>query len=476
MKNLISFLVVTFFILLNKETNLCNAQITAKFKGIAVPLTGVCEGEEKIKLEHITAIANPDYSWEGPSGFKSILQNPEIETKLTSNGTYTVTIKDKTAVAAGVVPIAPIIASFSIIIKPKPSGIKTDYDITGKAVTLFALGGQPNYTYTWTSPAGKSSNNKVFENLNTPIDELGVYKLVVTNPDPANGCTAEFKTDITKSKDEKPSQPVFGTSQDEEEDKVNNYIFSDRDCELSECDINGKITEDETTPSYPNCKFTLIGERDDYVIIKCWKYRDENSEGFKKFNKDYGKGQRYFRLSRNDFLSKTSKFRSALFKEARGRFIKSLDFTAGTLFSPIKLRCNPKFEFSKDITIGTFVGIRTRLSPLKPHFFSFGLGLGISAITLNSGNVVDSISVNGKQILNPKASKNPQDVPAFSWALGGIFEFNKIQIGLLWGRDRISDYSDPGWIFQNKTWFSIGFGYAILSRPPSKTDNKAGSN
>jgi hypothetical protein len=462
MKNIKLFLIL--IILSVKISTACIAQtLTAKFKDKPITNNGICESTEKIKLEITPAPSSESkFSWTGPSGFTSTSQNPEIEAGVSATGTYTVTITITST--TGVNPVTPTTATVAIKVNPKPSGVKTDFDISGKVVTLFAIGGQTNYAYTWTSPAGKSSTSKVFENLNTPINELGTYKLAIK--DTSSKCITEIERDITKSKDEKPKTPIFGTPQNDDEDneKVYNYIFSDRDCALSECDLKGKIIEDEIIPSYPNCKFTLIDEIDDYVIIKCWSYK-KDSLLYKIYNKkdgEYGEVQKYFRLSKNDFLNKARKFRNTIIPSLWGVSGKSIDFTAGVLFLPIKLRHSPEFEFSKDVSLGSFIGAKTRISHYKPNFVSLGVSVGISALTLNSTN---------STLLPDK----PQDVAAFTYSWGAVFEFSKVQIGLLWGKDNISDYSKNGWHFQNQTWFSVGFGYSILSRP-SKDDNKAGTN
>jgi hypothetical protein len=64
---------------------------------------------------------------------------------------------------------------------------------------------------------------------------------------------------------------------------------------------------------------------------------------------------------------------------------RSADFAAGVLILPIKIRLggkNQAFDFSRDVTLGTVVGSRWRLSPTSASFLSLLGGAGITAVSL----------------------------------------------------------------------------------------------
>jgi hypothetical protein len=51
---------------------------------------------------------------------------------------------------------------------------------------------------------------------------------------------------------------------------------------------------------------------------------------------------------------------------------------------------------------------------------------------------------------------------------GGMFEVNRLQVGLFIGQDRISQPKEANWAFQGKSWFGLGLGYAIFGSPSDK--------
>ena len=131
----------------------------------------------------------------------------------------------------------------------------------------------------------------------------------------------------------------------------------------------------------------------------------------------------------------------------------SWDLAAGVLLLPIKIRLGD-FDFSKDVTIGTVVGPRWRLSPTRSLFFSVLGGAGIAAVTL------DSASTGG-------IVRQSTDRAAVTLAAGAMLEMNSFQIGLLFGNDRISEPNRKDWIHHGKPWISLGLGYSLLRPPPN---------
>lgn len=136
----------------------------------------------------------------------------------------------------------------------------------------------------------------------------------------------------------------------------------------------------------------------------------------------------------------------------------SWDLAAGVLLLPIKMRLN-EFDFSKDVTIGTVVGPRWRLSPTRNLFFSALSGAGIAAVTLDSG------STNGKV-------REPTDRAAVTLTTGLMLEINSFQMGLLLGWDLISNPNRDDWIHHGKPWLSLGLGYSLLRAAPNTPATK----
>lgn len=193
----------------------------------------------------------------------------------------------------------------------------------------------------------------------------------------------------------------------------------------------------------------------------------------KKRNIDGINEYKYFRINKDDVS-----YRSLSFVPIKGR--NGVSFTAGTVLIPVKIR-NSKdlnkdekgFEFSKDVALGPFVGVKKRISKYKPHFINTGLSVGISSVSITSNNS------------NPTRTPTVQDLAAFTWSIGTVFEFENVQVGLFAGKDRINNNFNTAnqegynWAYQNKWWWSVGFGYALINRPKkinNNQDNTFGKN
>ncbi len=224
---------------------------------------------------------------------------------------------------------------------------------------------------------------------------------------------------------------------------------------------------DSPSPEVETFKvYTINGIKnlnDKYVIKK--RNNDADSDGLNEF--------KYFRINKDDVAS-----RALSFVPINGK--NGFSFTAGTVLIPVKIR-NSKdlnkdekgFEFSKDVAIGPFVGVKKRISKYKPHFIDTGFSVGISSVSITSNNS------------NPKRTPTVQDLAAFTWSIGTIFEFDNVQIGLFAGKDRINNNFNTAnqegynWAYQNKWWWSVGFGYALINRPKkinNNQDNTFGKN
>lgn len=135
----------------------------------------------------------------------------------------------------------------------------------------------------------------------------------------------------------------------------------------------------------------------------------------------------------------------------------SLEITGGAVVIPVKMRLKP-FDFSRDFSLGFAAGPRWRLSRRKEHYFMVPLAFNVTIVG------VDSVSTNGK-------AKEPTDLGALGAAVGGVVDFNGIQMGLFVGKDWISmrDRLNTGWIYHRKTWISAGLGFTIFTRSSNNT-------
>jgi hypothetical protein len=82
-------------------------------------------------------------------------------------------------------------------------------------------------------------------------------------------------------------------------------------------------------------------------------------------------------------------------------------------------------------------------------------------VTLDSANTLGAV-------------RQSTDRAAVTLTAGAMLEINRFQMGLMFGRDRISNPNQSDWRYHGKRWLSLGLGYALLSAPPATpaTENK----
>ncbi len=123
--------------------------------------------------------------WEGPNGFNSSLQNPEIENiQLINSGIYTVTISDSNGCTNT--------ASTSIIVNDLPTASAQNNSpiCEFETINLFAQGGS---NYQWQGPNGFNSNeqNPSINNANSLYS--GIYTVTVVDN---NSCQSTATTEV----------------------------------------------------------------------------------------------------------------------------------------------------------------------------------------------------------------------------------------------------------------------------------------
>ncbi len=124
------------------------------------------------------------YSWSGPNGFTSTLQNPSITvTTSNNNGTYTLTVTSANGCKNS--------DSTKVVINPLPT-IKMNAPVAclNQPINLTALGG---LNFTWSGPLSftSSSQNPVIPNAT--LGMVGNYTVTVAD---ANGCVSSSVTAV----------------------------------------------------------------------------------------------------------------------------------------------------------------------------------------------------------------------------------------------------------------------------------------
>ncbi len=143
-----------------------------------------CAGEA-VQLNGSSSVGGTNtYTWSGPNGYTSNVQNP---TNATAAGTYTLTV------TASGCPGLPV--NTNVVINPNPDVTATNTGpyYLGQTVQLNASTTSPGtMTYTWIGPDGYASSS---QNPGDAVSE-GIYAVLLTD---ANGCTATSSTVVAYS-------------------------------------------------------------------------------------------------------------------------------------------------------------------------------------------------------------------------------------------------------------------------------------
>ena len=160
----------------------------------------VCNGQT-LNLTAST-VAGATYSWTGPNGFTSSLQNPSISNVSSINaGVYSVTVTVNgcaspaatTTVTVNTIPSAPVAGSNSPVCPGQ------SIDLTASNIV--------NATYSWTGPSAYSSSSQNPSRLNAIAGYAGTYYVTAT----VNGCTsAQASTVVVVNPT--PSTPIASSN------------------------------------------------------------------------------------------------------------------------------------------------------------------------------------------------------------------------------------------------------------------------
>ncbi len=162
-----------------------NPTITASNNG---PL---CEGDDLELMSDVMGGTAPFiYSWSGPGGFTSSMQNPTIGgVTAAGGGTYTVMVMD----ANGCTDEATTI----VIVHPNPTVTATSNspicENDNLELMAEAMGGTGPYTYMWDRLTGSNATKQNPKIFNATSADAGNYSVTATD---ANGCTAVATTNV----------------------------------------------------------------------------------------------------------------------------------------------------------------------------------------------------------------------------------------------------------------------------------------
>lgn len=221
---------------------------------------------------------------------------------------------------------------------------------------------------------------------------------------------------------------------------------------IFECDILGRQLDTTVYVGPKGAVFEKIGTKGNNLVIRFMHWKKEAHLNKKFINKDSTQTvQKFFLLAVDEFNAK-----------AVSKFSKKPTFTMGASTLPLRIRTSP-FDFSGTLSYGTNFGARFQLSNYQDIAMNIVSGLHITHITL------DSLNTKGRL-----ESSDNQTAAALSPAIGVVFEFSKAQVGTYLGWDFISGSTKDNWVYQGKTWFSIGVGISLFNVTSVSPKNAGG--
>src|SRR5438094_3607733 len=139
----------------------------------------VCAGST-LQLNAST-IAGATYSWTGPNGFISSLQNPAIANVTTAaSGTYSVTVTVNGCIST------PSTTTATVNAIPSPATASNNGPICAGSALQLSASTVAGATYSWTGPNGFASISQNPSIANATIAASGSYSVTVM----VNGCTS----------------------------------------------------------------------------------------------------------------------------------------------------------------------------------------------------------------------------------------------------------------------------------------------
>ena len=229
------------------------------------------------------------------------------------------------------------------------------------------------------------------------------------------------------------------------------------DVELNNCNFDGTpalSAKKEVMRS--GWKFRIRNIVGDDYIIQVSQFTDASDASTVQnlaTYQDANQNHIYFKLSKSDYLSHAEELKR------RGSFV------VGASTTLIKIRPgNGKddedeaiySEFDNDFNIGVTAGWRIT---------DYDKNISVSLV---GGIGFSSIKVTPQTTRNFIDSESTQSCLTFS--AGAIFEVEKFQISTFVGIDTMSGEVGKNWVYRNRPWLGIGFGYQIF-KPKGATNN-----
>lgn len=249
------------------------------------------------------------------------------------------------------------------------------------------------------------------------------------------------------------------TSFGQSEIRENRHTFK-FDISLNECDFNGiEIIPPNSSVMESGWKFrvrNVINDGKDYVV-QISKFTAKTTEATTQNSLTYQRSSTeniYFKMSSTQYLAFAEELKR------RGRFV------VGASTTLIKIRPGNGSDNEDDVIYSEFgndfnVGITAgwRLNNYKDNVsVSFVGGISFSSIKVTPQTTRDFIDSESTQ-------------SAITYSGGLIFEVEKFQMSTFIGIDTMSGEIGKNWIYRNRPWIGLGFGYEIF-KPKGTADNK----
>jgi len=135
------------------------------------------------------------FSWSGPNGFSSAVQNPSIAAASTAaSGAYSLTVTD-----TGVTPACTSLSATNVTVNPNPAVTATSGGAycTGGTIQLSgsASGGTGPYLYSWSGPSGFTSS-LASPGFSATLSAAGLHTLTVTDSGVTPSCVNSSATTV----------------------------------------------------------------------------------------------------------------------------------------------------------------------------------------------------------------------------------------------------------------------------------------
>ncbi len=239
--------------------------------------------------------------------------------------------------------------------------------------------------------------------------------------------------------------------------RENRHTFK-YDISLEECNFDGTVaTPTNKQTMEQGWKFKVRNVVGSDYIIQVSKFTDGSTKAISqnlKTYKDSNEENIYFKLSSTEYLAFAEELKR------RGSFV------VGASTTLIKIRPgngedgeNAIFsEFGNDFNVGVTAGWRINDWKRDVSISLVG-GIGFSSIKVTPQTTRDFIN-----------SESTQSSITFSG--GAIFEIQKFQISTFIGIDTMSGEIGRNWIYRNRPWLGLGFGYEIF-KPRGTVNNES---